>query len=157
MTGEYLFEIMGELDDDTVIEAREPVKRQRSWRLLVPIAACLALITVLVMRAAPPMDGGALDGESYAVDCEAPPMVCVGRGLYSIATEQPELAGREDEFEYLGEITSRVDSAEQPRESFQANDDLIGSRVYRLDEDIVVEYEGKYLLYELLYNYKDEE
>ncbi len=70
-------------------------------------------------------------------------MVCVGRGLYQIAIEQPELEGREDEFEYLGEITGRVDSAERPRESFSANDDLIGCSIYRLDEDIIVEYEGK--------------
>ena len=50
-----------------------------------------------------------------------------------------------------------MDSAERPRESFSANDDLIGCSIYRLDEDIIVEYEGKYLLYELLYNYEDEE
>ena len=160
MTREYLFEALGELDGDMVCGARETAgpRWRLSWGVLVPIAACLVLaVGALAVRGLPHPDGGVMDGESYAVDCEAPPMVCVGRGLYQIAIEQPELEGREDEFEYLGEITGRVDTAERPRESFSANDDLIGCSIYRLDEDIIVEYEGKYLLYELLYNYEDEE
>ena len=160
MTREYLFEALGGLDDDIVCGAREAAgaKKKVGWKALLPIAACLVLVIgALALRGLPRLDGGARDGESYAADCEAAPMVCVGCGLYQIAIEQPELEGREEEFQYLGEITGRVDSGERPRESFSANDDLIGCRVYRLDEDIIVEYEGKYLLYELLYNYEDQE
>lgn len=160
MTREDFFELLGELDDDTVETAIEPGKRRAALRFLAPIAACLVLAAALLIpKVRPVYDGGSLDGDpgGYAQSGELAPMVCVGRGLYQIALYQPELSGREDELVYLGEITGRVDSAERPRRSFQANDDLIGSRVYRLDEDIVVEYEGKYLLYELVYNYQRQE
>lgn len=158
MTREDLFEVLGDLEDDLVLEARMDKRRRPSWRAIVP-AACLcavAVVAVLWLRS-PPMDSGNLDGEpwGYNKSCEAAPMVCVGRGLYRITGEQPELEGREAELFYLGEISSRVDSSQKPREDFQANDDIIGAKVYKFDENIVVDIDGKYWLYELVYNYMD--
>lgn len=158
MTREDLFEVLGDLEDDLVLEARMDKRRRPSWRAIVP-AACLcavAVVAVLWLRS-PPMDSGNLDGEpwGYNKSCEAAPMVCVGRGLYRITGEQPELEGREAEFFYLGEISSRVDSSQKPRVDFQANDDIIGAKVYKFDENIVVDIDGKYWLYELVYNYMD--
>ena len=158
MTREDLFEVLGDLEDDLVLEARMDKRRRPSWRAIVP-AACLcavAVVAVLWLRS-PPMDSGSLDGEpwGYNKSCEAAPMVCVGRGLYRIMEEQPELEGREAELFYLGEISSRVDSSQKPRVDFQANDDIIGAKVYKFDENIVVDIDGKYWLYELVYNYMD--
>ncbi len=158
MTREDLFEVLGDLEDDLVLEARMDKRRRPSWRAIVP-AACLcavAVVAVLWLRS-PPMDSGSLDGEpwGYNKSCEAAPMVCVGRGLYRIMGEQPELEGREAEFFYLGEISSRVDSSQKPRVDFQANDEIIGAKVYKFDENIVVDIDGKYWLYELVYNYMD--
>ena len=158
MTREDFFEVLGDLEDDLVLEARMDKRRRPSWRAIVP-AACLcavAVAAVLWLRS-PPMDSGNLDGEpwGYNKSCEAAPMVCVGRGLYRIMGEQPELEGREAEFFYLGEISSRVDSSQKPRVDFQANDEIIGAKVYKFDENIVVDIDGKYWLYELVYNYMD--
>ncbi len=158
MTREDIFEVLGDLEDDLVLEARMDKRRRPSWRAIVP-AACLcavAVVAVLWLRS-PPMDSGNLDGEpwGYNKSCEAAPMVCVGRGLYRIMGEQPELEGREAEFFYLGEISSRVDSSQKPRVDFQANDEIIGAKVYKFDENIVVDIDGKYWLYELVYNYMD--
>lgn len=158
MTREDLFEVLGDLEDDLVLEARMDKRRRPSWRAIVP-AACLcavAVVAVLWLRS-PPMDSGSLDGEpwGYNKSCEAAPMVCVGRGLYRIMEEQPELEGREAELFYLGEISSRVDSSQKPRVDFQANDEIIGAKVYKFDENIVVDIDGKYWLYELVYNYMD--
>ena len=48
-----------------------------------------------------------------------------------------------------------MDSSQKPRVDFQANDDIIGAKVYKFDENIVVDIDGKYWLYELVYNYMD--
>lgn len=159
MTREDFFEVLGDLEDDLVLGAGEGKRRRLSWRVIVPAAACLcavAVAAVLWLRR-PPMDSGNLDGEpwGYNKSCEAAPMVCVDRGLYRITGEQPELEGREAEFFYLGEISSRVDSSQKPRVDFQANDEIIGAKVYKFDENIVVDIDGKYWLYELVYNYMD--
>lgn len=39
-------------------------------------------------------------------------------------------------------------SSEEPKENFQANDDIVGAAVYQYGDSIVVEIEGKYWLYE---------
>lgn len=97
-----------------------------------------------------------LDGNStgYAQAADIAPMVCVGRALYQIAANQPDIAGKESEFIYLGEIQSQVSSSQKPTEDFQANDEIIGSKVYRYGENVAVEIDGRYWVYELLYEYQ---
>ena len=43
-------------------------------------------------------------------------------------------------------------SSEEPKENFQANDDIVGAAVYQYGDRIVVEIEGKYWLYEHYHN-----
>ena len=45
-----------------------------------------------------------------------------------------------------------VSSSEEPKENFQANDDIVGAAVYQYGDNIVVEFEGKYWLYEHYHN-----
>ena len=55
-------------------------------------------------------------------------------------------------FKLLGKIESTVSSSEEPKENFQANDDIVGAAVYQYGDNIVVEFEGKYWLYENYHN-----
>ena len=55
-------------------------------------------------------------------------------------------------FKLLGKIENTVSSSEEPKENFQANDDIVGAAVYQYGDNIVVEFEGKYWLYEHYHN-----
>ena len=76
------------------------------------------------------------------------PMVYVNDPLYRIVDPQPNLADEKSSFNLLGKIESTVSSSEEPKENFQANDDIVGAAVYQYGDSIVVEIEGKYWLYE---------
>lgn len=76
------------------------------------------------------------------------PMVYVNDTLYRIVDPQPNLADEKSSFNLLGKIESTVSSSEEPKENFQANDDIVGAAVYQYGDSIVVEIEGKYWLYE---------
>lgn len=80
------------------------------------------------------------------------PKVYVNDTLYQIVGNQPNLADEESNFVLLGEIKSKVSSSQEPKENFQANDDIVGAKVYQYGNNIVVEIEGEYLLYENCYN-----
>ena len=49
-------------------------------------------------------------------------------------------------------LRARGSSSEEPKENFQANDDIVGAAVYQYGDNIVVEFEGKYWLYEHYHN-----
>lgn len=70
-------------------------------------------------------------------------------------SKQPNIVGKESELVYLGEIQSQVSSSQKPTEDFQADDEIIGSKVYRYGENVVVEIDGRYWVYELLYEYQE--
>ena len=76
------------------------------------------------------------------------PMVYVNDTLYQIVDSQPNFADEKNSFNLLGKIESTVSSSEEPKENFQANDDIVGAAVYQYGDSIVVEIEGKYWLYE---------
>ena len=76
------------------------------------------------------------------------PMVYVNDTLYRIVDPQPNFADEKSSFNLLGKIESTVSSSEEPKENFQANDDIVGAAVYQYGDSIVVEIEGKYWLYE---------
>lgn len=75
------------------------------------------------------------------------PMVYVNDTLYQIVSNQPDLADERNRFILLGEIESKVNSSQEPNKNFQANDDIVGSKVYQYESDIVVLINGKYCLY----------
>ena len=76
------------------------------------------------------------------------PMVYVNDTLYRIVDPQPNFADEKSSFNLLGKIESTVSYSEEPKENFQANDDIVGAAVYQYGDSIVVEIEGKYWLYE---------
>ena len=80
------------------------------------------------------------------------PMVYVNDTLYQIVDSQPNFADEKSSFNLLGKIENTVSSSEEPKENFQANDDIVGAAVYQYDDNIVVEFEGKYWLYEHYHN-----
>ena len=83
---------------------------------------------------------------------EIAPMVYVNDTLYQIVDPQPNFADEKSSFNLLGKIESTVPSSEEPKENFQANDDIVGAAVYQYGDHIVVEMEGKYWLYETHHN-----
>lgn len=80
------------------------------------------------------------------------PMVYVNDTLYQIIDPQPNIADEKSAFNLLGKIESKVSSLQEPKENFQANDDIVGATVYQYRDNIVVEIEGKYRLYENYHN-----
>ena len=80
------------------------------------------------------------------------PMVYVNDTLYQIVDPQPNSADEKSAFNLLGKIESKVSSLQEPKENFQANDDIVGAAVYQYGDNIVVEIEGKYWLYENYHN-----
>ena len=80
------------------------------------------------------------------------PMVYVNDTLYQIVDSQPNFADEKSSFNLLGKIENTVSSSEEPKENFQANDDIVGAAVYQYGDNIVVEFEGKYWLYENYHN-----
>ena len=58
-----------------------------------------------------------------------------------------------EETAYLGTIESEISNSYGvsdgiPKENFQANHSIVGSEVYRYGDDILIEINGKYWLYE---------
>lgn len=80
------------------------------------------------------------------------PMIYVNDTLYQIVDPQPNIADEKGSFNLLGKIESKVSPSEEPKENFQANDDIVGAAVYQYGDSIVVEIEGKYWLYETYHN-----
>ena len=93
---------------------------------------------------------------SFATDAAL--MVYVNDTLYKQSTTQASYAELNEDFVYLGEIESEAINDQSisdgiPNKNFQANHSIVGSKVYQYGDDIVVEINGKYWLYE---NYADE-
>lgn len=80
------------------------------------------------------------------------PMIYVNDTLYQIVDSQTNIADEKGSFNLLGKIESKVSPSEEPKENFQANDDIVGAAVYQYGDSIVVEIEGKYWLYETYHN-----
>ena len=99
------------------------------------------------------------DGAGSTI-ADAPPMVYVNDTLYKQSTKQTSYNELKDDFVYLGVIESDITNLQNnsngnasdgiPKENFQANHPIVGAKVYQYGNDIVVEIEGKYWLYEQL-------
>ena len=97
------------------------------------------------------------DGAGSTI-ADAPPMVYVNDTLYKQSTKQTSCNELKDDFVYLGVIESDITNLQNnsngnasdgiPKENFQANHPIVGAKVYQYGNDIVVEIEGKYWLYE---------
>lgn len=151
MRKEDFFEVLGDLDNDIVEEAKTPVKdningkvKRSGWIKWETVAACLCLIICAFAIS------HLLNNSDDPVSGDLAPMVCVNDTLYQILGNQPDLTGKESQFVYLGVISSKVSSSQYPKENFQANDEIVGSAVYQYGKDVVVENNGQYQLYAML-------
>ncbi len=146
MKKEDFFEVLGELDDDIVKEAKTPMKKL-NWKIWGTMAACLALVLSVGVFTFGLWQSNDTPSDSVAY---AAPMLCVNNTLYQGLSNQPDITGKEDQLVYLGAVSSTVSSSQCPNEDFQANDDIIGSAVYQLGEDVVIEINGQYQVYAML-------
>lgn len=141
MKKEDFFEVLGELDDNIVKEAKLTMKKKGNWKIWGTIAACVCL---MICAAAIPR---LIENPNDSASGDISSMVYINDTLYRIPSNQPDLTGKESLFVYLGEISSKVSSSQYPQENFQANDDIVGCAVYQYGEDVVVELNGQYCLY----------
>ena len=124
------------------------------WLKWAAMVACLCLV-VAAGIIVPKLINPTQDDITPPFVAEAAPMVYVNDTLYKQATTQTSYTELKEEFVYLGEIESEVINDQSitdgiPNKNFQANHSIVGSEVYQYGDDIVVEINGKYWLYERL-------
>lgn len=108
---------------------------------------------------------------------DAAPMVCVDGRLYRRSTDQKiPYEGPEDDFVYLGEITSDMKDDSGiikegsgagetaiyaadgvPKENFQANHPITGAQVYRYGDDLMLRIDGECWIYEAVRDEKTQD
>lgn len=161
MNSKKLSEAMGELDSKYVDEAINYKKKARKpvWAKWGTVAACLALVCVAAICLFPNNN----DSVTIPGIADAAPMIYVNDTLYRQSTSQTSFNEMKDDLVYLGIIESDVTNFQGtndagnyldgiPKENFQANHPIVGAEVYQYGDNIVVEIEGKYWIYE---NYHD--
>ena len=148
-------EAMGEIDGKYVEKSASYHSKQKkhSWIKWASMAACLCLV-VAAGIIVPKLSNQAPAESSSQFVADAAPMVYVNDTLYKQSTTQTSYAELNEEFVYLGEIESEVINDQSisnglPNKNFQANHPIVGSKVYQFGDDIVVEINGKYWLYEI--------
>lgn len=143
MNAKKFSDAMSELDTKYVDEALNYKTKMKKpiWIKWGIMAACLCLIICVVTI--PRL----LNGSNPPISGDLAPMVYVNNKLYQYTDSQLDFTDKESQFTYLGEIESKVSSSQEPKENFQANDDIVGAKVYQYENNIVVLIEGKYFLY----------
>ena len=156
MTNEKLYEVLGDINEKHVYEARAYHKAKKPiWAKWGAIAACLVLVCVVAI----PLLLHNNDSVTTPGIADAAPMIYVNDTLYKQSTSQTSFNELKDDFVYLGVIESDVTNIQGtndagnyldgiPKENFQANHPIVGSEVYQYGENIVVGIGGKYWLYE---------
>lgn len=141
MKKERFFELLGELDDSLVKDAKMPPKKNsRTWGA---IAACLALVLcsgALIFFTHP-------NNAAEPVIADLAPMVYVNDTLYKQSSDQKGYPERKDEFHYLGKILTDNPADAVPKENFQANHPIVGCEVYQYGEHVVIKIKDAYWLY----------
>lgn len=156
MTKEKLYEILGDINEKHVYEARAYHKAKKPiWAKWGAIAACLVLVCVVAI----PLFLHNNDSVTTPGIADAAPMIYVNDTLYKQSTSQTSFNELKDDFVYLGVIESDVTNIQGtndagnyldgiPKENFQANHPIVGAEIYQYGENIVVGIGGKYWLYE---------
>ncbi len=158
MKEKRLLKAMGKVDEKYIEEASPAQQSKRPrWLKWGAVAACLCLV-IAVGLIVPKLMNPADDEMGSSFTADAAPMVYVNDTLYKQSTAQISYAELNEEFVYLGEIESEVTNDQSisdgvPNKNFQANYSIVGSKVYQYGNDIVIEINGKYWLYE---NFTDE-
>lgn len=117
-------------------KAKKPI-----WVKWGAVAACMCLIVVAIITIPPMLSPQDSDGGGGGIIADAPPMIYVNDTLYKQSTKQTSYNELKDDFVYIGIIESDITN-------FQANHPIVGAKVYQYGDNIVVEIEGKYWLYE---------
>ena len=155
MTNEKLYEVLGDINEKYVSEARVYQKVKKPiWAKWGAIAACLVLVCVVAIPLFSHNNSVTTPGIA-----DAAPMIYVNDTLYKQSTSQTSFNELKDDFVYLGVIESDVTNFQGtndagnyldgiPKENFQANHPIVGAEVYQYGDNIVVKIEGKYWLYE---------
>ena len=153
MNAKKFSEAMGELDNRYVDEAIDYKRKAKKpgWLKWGAMAACLTLICVAAISL---LTHNGEDTITAPGVTDAPPMVYVNGTLYKQSTEQISYGEPKEEFIYLGRIEGDVTSDQSitdgvPKESFQANHPIVGAEVYQYNENIVIQINGDYWLYEI--------
>ena len=137
MNAKKFSDAMSELDSkyiDEAINYKKKAKKPR-WIKWGAMAACLCLIVVAIITVPSMLNPQESDGGGGGTIADAPPMVYVNDTLYKQSTKQTSYNELKDDFVYLGVIESDITN-------------IVGAKVYQYGNDIVVEIEGKYWLYE---------
>ena len=144
MRKEAFFEVLGGLDNDIVKGAETTMKKKLNWKVWGAMAACLALVCVFAVNSVFLNNNDNLISQGLA---DVAPMVYVNDTLYKQSDAQQGYPEQKDDFIYLGKIRDTASEDSTPKENFQANDSIIGCKVYQYGEDIVVHINGAYWLY----------
>ncbi len=156
-----LYNSITNVDNQFVEEAQTTKKEKNNWiKWVVAAAACLALICVVTINYLPHTEDDIVTTPGIA---DAPPMVFVNGKLYKQSIKQISYDEVKSEFLYLGKIESDITNFQGtndtgnyldgiPKENFQANHPIVGAEVYQYNENIVIQINGKYWLYEVLDN-----
>ena len=155
MTNEKLYEVLGDINEKYVSEARVYQKAKKPiWAKWGAVAACLVLVCVAAIPFFFYNNSVTTPGIA-----DAAPMIYVNDTLYKQSTSQTSFNELKDDFVYLGVIESDVTNIQGtndagnyldgiPKENFQANHPIVGAEIYQYGENIVVGIGGKYWLYE---------
>ncbi len=159
MNSKKFSEAMSELDTKYMDEAINYKKKSQKpiWVKWGVVAACLAFVCVAAISLFPRNN----DRVTTPGIADAAPMIYVNDTLYKQSASQTSFNQWKEDFVYLGIIETDVtnfqgtDNAGNyldgiPKENFQANHPIVGAGVYQYGDDIVVEIEGKYWLYEII-------
>ena len=153
-------EAIGKIDSCYIDEAIRYKKKSRllNWiKWTAPTAACFVFICAAIFHFFPDNDDEIISTTDAAL------MVYVNGILYEQSTKGISYKEWNDDFVYLGQIKSDItdysDTTETgvildgiPKENFQANHPIIGANVYQYGDNIVIQIDKQYRLYEAIHN-----
>ena len=156
MNPKLFSEAMSEVNDKYYEEAANYQCKKYGWGKWTTVAACLVLVCVAAISL---FTGNNDEITTTPGIADAPPMVYVNNTLYKQSTKQTSYSELKNDFIYLGIIESDITNSQGtndagkyldgiPKENFQANHPIVGAKVYQYGNNIVVEIEEKYWLYE---------
>lgn len=158
MKKEELFNIIGEVDEQKVTAAGMAMNTKKTsrpvWMKWGAMVACLCLVVVGALVVPTLINNAPVgDIDTPPVVADIAPMVCINGELYRDVSTQISYTELNEETAYLGKIESEISNSYGvsdgiPKENFQANHSIVGSEVYRYGDDILIEINGKYWLYE---------
>jgi len=155
MTNEKLYEAIGDVSDEHIKKAKKG--KLSIWLKWGTIAACLCMAVIWIFMTQLDSRGHSDDGNMVSSTiADVAPMVYINDTLYKQSVKQTFYAELKGDFIYLGKVESDITSNQEisgdgvPKENYQANIPIVGADVYQYGDDIVVQIEEKFWLYETL-------